>query len=83
MDGLCRDHVGNEKAARLITPKISTIRARFLMAEGGKEKKEKKAAGIGSSGIIFAEKKREGLLTAQLPNFGGNCYLMVAEKLPF
>lgn len=54
-----------------------------LVPDGRGREKEKNAAGLRSSGIIFAEKKREGLLTAQLPNFGGNCYLMVAERLPF
>ena len=79
MDGLCRDHTGNEKEARLITPKTSVIRAWFLTAEG--EKKTNRAAGIRSSGIIFAKKMGEGLLTARFPNFGGNCYLLMVRRV--
>ena len=83
MDGLCRDYIGNEKEARLITPKISVIRAWFLTAEGEKKKTKQinRAAGIRSFGIIFAKKMGEGLLTARFPNFGGNCYLLMVRHV--
>lgn len=86
-DGLCRDYIGNEKEARLNTPKISVIRAWFPIARGEK-RQINKATGIRSSGIILAKKMGEGLLTAPFPNFGGNGYLLTArhvlsEKLSF
>ena len=47
----------------------------------GRKKQINRAAGIRSSGIIFAKKMGEGLLTARFPNFGGNCYLLMVRRV--